>query len=195
MDVQAGWHDSTAHVQGFSHLKREADNCDIIRWHHCYFTNIEGDVYKPWGTHLGFWLHYIQLHFVRSHRPSVVATSVPLEQWDYNLTGKCSLFVQLYMLLVILSTLSSLFMLFASNWVAYHPGSSQTQYQSGKDCNLSVLISACGINHVFGEPDNPSTIPEKGHIFWHPRVGSKRSGRIPEVWFNSVELWQFTTIP
>ena len=30
MDVQAGWHDSTAHAQGFSHLKREADDCDII---------------------------------------------------------------------------------------------------------------------------------------------------------------------
>ena len=31
MDVQAGWHDSTAHVQGFSCLKREADDCDVIR--------------------------------------------------------------------------------------------------------------------------------------------------------------------
>ena len=30
-DAQAGWHDSTAHVLGFSHLEREADNCDIIR--------------------------------------------------------------------------------------------------------------------------------------------------------------------
>ena len=31
MDAQAGQHDSTVHVQGFSCLKREADNCDIIR--------------------------------------------------------------------------------------------------------------------------------------------------------------------
>ena len=31
VDVQAGWHDSTEHAQGFSHLKREVDDCDIIR--------------------------------------------------------------------------------------------------------------------------------------------------------------------
>ena len=30
MDVQAGQHDSTAHVQGFSHWDREADNHDVI---------------------------------------------------------------------------------------------------------------------------------------------------------------------
>ena len=33
-------------------------------------------------------------------------TSVPLKEWNYNQTGKCSLFVQLSMLEVILSTLS-----------------------------------------------------------------------------------------
>ena len=37
--------------------------------------------------------------------------------------------------------------------------------------------------------------PHVSHIFWHPWVGSKRSGRILEVWFGSVELWQLTTIP
>ena len=31
MDVQVGWHNSTVHGQGFSNLKREADNHDIIR--------------------------------------------------------------------------------------------------------------------------------------------------------------------
>ena len=31
VDVQVGWHDSTVHVQGFSHLKREVDDHDIIR--------------------------------------------------------------------------------------------------------------------------------------------------------------------
>ena len=30
MDVPAGWHDSTAQVQDFSHSEGEADNCDII---------------------------------------------------------------------------------------------------------------------------------------------------------------------
>ena len=31
MDAQVGQHDSAAHVQGFCHLKREADDCDVIR--------------------------------------------------------------------------------------------------------------------------------------------------------------------
>ena len=94
-DVQVGWCDSTAHAQGLSHLKREADDPDIIRWCHCHYTYVEGwelykeSVHEPWGSCLGFWLHYIQLHFMRSHGSSLVATSVPLEEWDYNLKGKC----------------------------------------------------------------------------------------------------------
>ena len=43
---------------------------------------------------------------VGSHRPSNLATSVPLEELNYNQTGECSLFVQLYVLKVILGTLS-----------------------------------------------------------------------------------------
>ena len=70
-----------------------------------------------------------------------------------------------------------------------------TQYQSSKDCNLLVQIGRCGINCNFGEPTNPFSISVFSHIFWHPWVGSKRSGRIPEVWFGSVELWQFMTVP
>ena len=31
MDVQVGWHDSTANAQGFSQQKGEADDCNIIR--------------------------------------------------------------------------------------------------------------------------------------------------------------------
>ena len=30
MDVQAGQCDSSVYVQGFSHLKRESDDCDVI---------------------------------------------------------------------------------------------------------------------------------------------------------------------
>ena len=37
-----------------------------------------------------------------------------------------------------------------------------------------VLISAHGINHDFGEPTIPSRVPEQGHIFWCPWVGSKK---------------------
>ena len=47
-----------------------------------------------------------QLVHLGSHRPFNLATSVPLKEWNYNWTGKCSLFVQLYMLEVILGTLS-----------------------------------------------------------------------------------------
>ena len=48
---------------------------------------------EPQGSHMGFWLQYIWLHLIRSHRPSLAATSVPLEEWNYNQKGKCSLFV------------------------------------------------------------------------------------------------------
>ena len=47
-----------------------------------------------------------QLVCLGSHRPSNAATSVPLKEWNYNQTGKCSLFVHLYVLKVILGTLS-----------------------------------------------------------------------------------------
>ena len=57
------------------------------------------------GQFLVFWL-VPQLVHLGSHRPSNSATLVPLEEWNYNQTGKCSFFVQLYVLKVILSTLS-----------------------------------------------------------------------------------------
>ena len=75
-DAQVGQHDSTVHSQGFSCLKREADSHDVIRWCHCHFAYKEGwglykeSIHKPQGSHLSFWLQYIQLHFMRSHRPS-----------------------------------------------------------------------------------------------------------------------------
>ena len=34
----------------------------------------------PGGSCLDFWQQYIGLHLVRSHRPSLVATSVPLKE-------------------------------------------------------------------------------------------------------------------
>ena len=57
------------------------------------------------SVHGLFWL-IPQLVFLGSHRTSNSATLVPLEEWNYNQTGKCSLFVQLYVLKVILGTLS-----------------------------------------------------------------------------------------
>ena len=57
---------------------------------------------------------------------------------------------------------------YASNWVAYHPGSTQTQYWSSKDCNLLVQLGAHRINCNFGEPTDPSSIPKEGHIYLWP---------------------------
>ena len=54
MDVQVGQHNSTAHVHGFSHLKREADDCDIVRWHQCCCTYIRvGNYIKR--VHTSLW--------------------------------------------------------------------------------------------------------------------------------------------
>ena len=99
--------------KGSSCLKGEADVCDIIRWHHCCSAYInEGVVFKKAHTSLGalIWSLVLGLFgttsFLGSHRPSVLATLVPLEEWEYNYTGKFSLFVQLYMLRVILNILS-----------------------------------------------------------------------------------------
>ena len=47
-----------------------------------------------------------QLVHPGSHIPSHLANSVPLKEWNYYQTGKCSLFVQLCMPKVILGTLS-----------------------------------------------------------------------------------------
>ena len=46
-----------------------------------------------------------QLVHAGSHRPSTSATLVPVKEWNYNQTGKCSLFVQPYVLKFILGTL------------------------------------------------------------------------------------------
>ena len=43
----------------------------------------------------------------------------------------------------------------------------QTWYQSGKDCNLLVQIGAHGINHDFGEPTHPFSIPMVSHTHTH----------------------------
>ena len=45
-------------------------------------------------------------NLLRSHQPSVAATSVPLMEGEYILKGKCSLFVYPHVPKVILGTLS-----------------------------------------------------------------------------------------
>ena len=87
-------------------------------WHHlvtshlCHYAYIES-----WGYIRGactnsrliicvFLAAVHPSYLLRSHWPSVMATSVPLDEWEYNLTGKCSSFVQLHVPKVILGTLS-----------------------------------------------------------------------------------------
>ena len=60
-----------------------------------------------------------------SHRPSVPATSVPLKEWDYNHTGKCSLFVHLVCMCPTLTWHPKLvhFSCLLASQVAHHPAS------------------------------------------------------------------------
>ena len=155
MDVQAGWHGSTVHAQGFSCSKGEADYCDVIRWHHYCGAYIEGgELYKesmhePQCSCLGFWL---QLLWCLSRSGTITRKGSVL----YLFNCKCSRLAQVPWV--------SLLQLFASNQVAYHPESAQTWYWSSEDHNLLVLMSAHRINCYFGEPTNPSSIPENSHI-------------------------------
>ena len=86
--------------KGFSHLKEEADDHYVIRWCHCHFAFVsEGGLSNEACTSLGalIWSLVVgsfgSTSFLGSHRPSVLATSVLCEEWDYNHTGKYSLFV------------------------------------------------------------------------------------------------------
>ena len=53
-DAQVVQHDSTGHVQGFSHLKEETDDCDVIRSCHCHYAYVKDKgLYKEVHTSLG----------------------------------------------------------------------------------------------------------------------------------------------
>ena len=116
-DMQAFWHDSTVHVWRFfppKVLKQMTvtslgDVTDVLMYiggrdkRKCTWDQrtlvlvlslVQLFRLVPWLVHLG------------SHRPSNLATLVPLKEWNYNQTGKCSLFVHLYVPKVILGTLS-----------------------------------------------------------------------------------------
>ena len=51
MDVWESWHDPTAHVQGFSHQKREADNCDVTLVTSKSSVYVEGREYIRGSAH------------------------------------------------------------------------------------------------------------------------------------------------
>ena len=105
--VQVNWHGSPVHVQCFSHQKREADDCDItnvILMHRVWeyirraCMSLGAIVWVFGAEHSG--------NFLRSHQCFVTATSVPLMEWQYIPTGKCSLFIHLHVPKVILGTIS-----------------------------------------------------------------------------------------
>ena len=83
-DAWARQHDPTTHAQGFSHWKREADDCDIILVMSKSSVYVEGreyirrEVYMSSRLSSGFWGAEHSGNLLRSHQPSVVATLVPL---------------------------------------------------------------------------------------------------------------------
>ena len=53
-------------------------------------TSLEAIIWVFGAEHSG--------NLLRGHQPSVAVTSVPLVEWKYILTGKCSLFIHLHVL-------------------------------------------------------------------------------------------------
>ena len=51
VDEQVSQHDPTVHVQGFSHQKREADNCDVILVTSKSSVYVEGREYIRGSAH------------------------------------------------------------------------------------------------------------------------------------------------
>ena len=94
--------------------------------------------------HLVLWF-IPQLVCLGSHRPSNLATLVPLEEWNYNQTGKCSLFVQLYVLEVILGILSWCALgACKSSRVAYHPVSIRPCIRVASTATLRSALAHMG---------------------------------------------------
>ena len=105
-DVQVSPHKLTAHV-----WRLFPPECRS-RWQWCHLmmsltfflhrsrVGIRGSAHKT-QVHsffsFGSWSFWLipQLVCPGSHRPSNLATLVPLNEWNYNQTWKCSLFVQL----------------------------------------------------------------------------------------------------
>ena len=121
-DVQASLQDSPAHAWRFFPPKcrsRWQWHClvmSLMSFLHISRGGIKGSVHKTQGSvsqsflcsFIFIWFFWLvpQLVCLASHRPSYLAILVPLEEWNYNQTGRFSLFVQLFMLKVILGTLS-----------------------------------------------------------------------------------------
>ena len=119
VDMQASWNDSSVHAQRFFPPKVQKqmtvtlfdDVSDVLLTY--IRVGIKKACTRPRGLvqffsfsqFLVFWLIPWLVH-LGGHRHSNLATLVPLREWNYNQTGKCTLFVQLYVLKVILGTLS-----------------------------------------------------------------------------------------
>ena len=157
---------------------------------------IKGDHAWASGLSSGF---LAAVHFITLHEELWTLSSSYLSA---SLGVRLQLYREVFFICLVVSAQAYLehlelvyFRCMQARQVAHLPGSTQTWYWSSKDGNLLVWIGTHGINHNSDENTDSLGISEWGHIFWCPWVGWKRSGRIPEVWFDSVELWQFLTIP
>ena len=169
MDAQACQHDPTVHVQRFSHLKGRADDHDIIRWCHCLYAYVEVGGYIrecTWALGLlsGFWaavylvalckepqilscgyLDASEVRLLPYREMSFIYSTVSAQGYLGNPELVCSSCLQV-------------------NWITCHPVSLRPCIWNSKDHNILVQIGTCGINHDFGEPTNPCSIPKIGHI-------------------------------
>ena len=97
--MQVNWHDPTAHVQRFFPPKVQKqttvtllyDVTDVLLMYGG--EGVKGSAHKTEGlSGAGSWFGSAvwlvpKLFHLGSHRPSTSATSVPLEEWNYNQTG------------------------------------------------------------------------------------------------------------
>ena len=159
--------------KGSSCLKGEADDCDVIRWCHCHSAYVnEGVVFKEAHMSPGASSLIVAssgsldsfLSFLGSHRPSVSATSVPLEEWDYNhkvFFIFLTVCVQGYPEHLELVSFSCLWV----SQVTSHPASIWPGTRKARTTGPSEWSSTCGINMTLVSPLNSSSIPRESHIY------------------------------
>ena len=162
--------------KGFSCLKGEADDHDVFRWCHCLYAYIGVGGYKrehTWAMGLSSGI-LVAVHSVSlCEEPQTLCCSYLSTSWGMRLQPYREVFF-------IYSTVSTQGYLGYPELVCFSclqvklgslpPYVPRTWYWSGKDCNLLEQISACGINHNFGEPTNPISIPEQGHMHTHTYI-------------------------
>ena len=129
IDAQTCQHNSTVHVQRFSHLKGRADDCDVIGWHHCCYAYIKvGGLYK--GAHMSLraliWVFGCNTFCVTCEESQTLYCGYLSASWGVRLQPYREVFfiystvsAQGYLGYPVLVCFSCL----QVNWVAHHPTS------------------------------------------------------------------------